>query len=168
MAYSFRPLAMADMADAARIYNRCVMQSTSTFHIKPRTEAQMAAMLLCPEGPFASYALTGEEGLIGYCALVPFSSREAYAVTAELSLYLDPEKRGRGYGQAMLDFLEQEAVRRGFVSLMARICTENTASIGLFEKNGYKRAGFYEKVGFKFGKLLDVAAYQKVLGRENG
>ena len=164
MAYAFRPLSMGDMADVTRIYNHYVDHTTITFHIAPRTEGEMAAMLIHPDGPFGAYTLAEEGTMMGYCALVPFSSREAYAVTAELSLYLEPEARGKGYGQAMLDFLEKEAAARGFVSLMARVCTENTASIGLFEKNGYKRAGFYEKTGYKFGKLLDVVAYQKVIG----
>lgn len=165
MAHAFRPLSLDDMADVTRIYNHYVEHTTVSFHTAPRSEAEVSAMLLYPGGRFGSYALTEEGKLIGYCALVPFSSREAYAITAELSLYLSPEVRGRGYGQAMLDFLEKEAGDKGFVSLMARVCTENTASIGLFEKNGYKRAGYYEKVGCKFGKILDVVAYQKIIGQ---
>ena len=166
MKYAFRPLTMDDMPGVTHIYNHYVVHTTTTFHTAPRTEAEMSAMLLFPEGPYASYALMEEGNLVGYCALVPFSRREAYAVTAELSLYLKPEARGNGYGQAMLDFLEKEALNRGFVSLMARVTADNAASIGLFEKNGYTRAGFYEKVGYKFGKLLDVAAFQKVLKKE--
>ena len=165
MAYAFRPLSPDDMAKVTRIYNHYVEHTTVSFHIAPRTEAEVGAMLIYPGGPFGSYALEEEEQLIGYCALVPFSSREAYDITAELSLYLRPEARGRGYGQAMLDFLEKEAGDKGFISLMARVCTQNTASIGLFEKNGYKRAGDYEKVGRKFGQILDVVAYQKIIGQ---
>jgi L-amino acid N-acyltransferase YncA len=168
MACAFRPLAREDLSEAVRIYNHYVVHSTSTFHTVPRTEAQMAAMLLGHGEPFAAYALTEEGRLIGYCALVPFSGREAYTITAELSLYMDPGELGKGYGQAMLTFLEGEAAGRGFVSLISRVCADNAASVGLFEKNGYRRVGVYEKVGCKFGKLLDVIAYQKVLGRENG
>lgn len=161
----FRPLTAADMAAAARIYNHYVVHTTITFHIAPRSEEEMAEMLLAPGEPFAAYALAEGDDLLGYCGLMPFSSREAYRITSELTLYLDPACRGKGYGQAMLRHLEAEARERGFVSLMARICADNVASIGLFEKNGYVRAGYYEKVGYKFGRLLDVAAYQKILGK---
>ena len=168
MAHALRPLSADDMGDVTRIYNYYVAHTAITFHIAPRTEAEVAAMLLYPEeSPFASYALTEAGTLVGYCALVPFSNREAYAITAELSLYLTPEARGKGYGQAMLDFLEKEAADRGFVALMGRVTAENTASIGLFEKNGYNRAGYFERVGYKFGKLLDVVVFQKVLKKEN-
>lgn len=166
MTYTFRPLAAGDMADVARIYNHYVTHTTVSFHIAPRTKGEMTAMLLHRGEPFGAYALIEEGKWIGYCALVPFSGREAYAVTAELSLYLEPEARRKGYGQAMLDFLENEAANKGFVSLMARVTAENTASVGLFDKNGYKRAGYFEKVGCKFGKLLDVIAFQKVLKKE--
>lgn len=163
MAYEFRPLCGDDLTDAARIYNHYVTHTTITFHIAERTEEEMAAMLLFDEGPFAAFALTEEGRVLGFCGLIPFSSREAYQVTAELSLYLEPNCRRKGYGQAMLDLLEREARDRGFVSLVARVCADNVASIGFFEKNGYKRAGYYEKAGYKFGRLLDVAAYQKIL-----
>lgn len=164
MTYAFRPLAMGDMADVTRVYNHYVTHTTVSFHIAPRTEEEMTAMLLHLGVPFGAYALTEVGKWIGYCALVPFSGREAYSVTAELSLYLEPDARRMGYGQAMLDFLEKEAAKKGFVSLMARVTAENTASVGLFAKNGYKRAGYYEKVGYKFGKLLDVIAFQKIIG----
>ena len=167
MAYAFRPLNTGDMADVTRTYNHYVAHTTVSFHIAPRTEEEMAAMLLHSGEPFSAYALAEEGEWIGYCALVPFCGREAYAVTAELSLYLKPEVRGKGYGQAMLDFLEKEAAKKGFVSLMARVTAENAASVGLFENNGYKRAGYFERVGCKFGKLLDVIAFQKVLKKES-
>ena len=147
MSYAFRPLSADDMRDVTRVYNYYVTHTTITFHIAPRTEDEMTEMLFYPEGPFGAYALTEEGKWIGYCALVPFSNREAYVITAELSLYLTPDARRKGYGQAMLDFLEKEAMEKGFVSLMARVTAENTASVGLFKKNGYKRAGLFEKVG---------------------
>ena len=168
MAYTFRPLAMDDMADVTRLYNHYVAHTTISFHIAPRTIEEMMAMLLHLREPFGGYALTEEGAFIGYCALVPYSGREAYVITAELTLYLVPEARRRGYGQAMLDFLEQEALKKGFVSLMARVTAENTASVGLFKKNGYRQAGYLERVGRKFGKILDVIAFQKVLKKENG
>ena len=167
MAYAFRSLNTDDMVDVTRIYNYYVAHTTVSFHMAPRTKEEMTAMLLHPGGPFGAYALTEGGNLAGYCALVPFSAREAYAVTAELSLYLEPDVRRQGYGQAMLDFLENEAAKKGFVSLMARVTAENTASVGLFGKNGYTRAGYYEKIGCKFGKLLDVIAFQKVLQKES-
>lgn len=164
---AFRPITAADIEDATAIYNHYVTNTTVTYHIAERTEAEVAAMLLRDRGPFACFALTdGQDHLLGYCGLTPFSSREAYDITAELSLYLAPGERRKGYGQAMVEYLENEARKRGFVSLTARISADNAASVGLFEKNGYRRVGYYEKVGYKFGRFLDVAAYQKILGGE--
>ncbi len=47
--------------------------------------------------------------------------------------------------------------------LVATICGENAASIGVFAKNGYEKCAHYKEVGQKFGQLLDVVAYQKIL-----
>jgi L-amino acid N-acyltransferase YncA len=49
--------------------------------------------------------------------------------------------------------------------LMATICGENDKSIRLFEKNGYFKCAHYKEVEEKFGELLDVVAYQKILYR---
>ena len=48
----------------------------------------------------------------------------------------------------------------GFHTLIALITEENTASLRLAEKTGFKRTGALEEVGFKFDRWLNVAIYQ--------
>ncbi|WP_394325579.1 GNAT family N-acetyltransferase [Methanosarcina barkeri] len=47
--------------------------------------------------------------------------------------------------------------------LIATICGENSKSINLFVRNGFSKCAHYKEVGEKFGQLLDVMAYQKII-----
>jgi RimJ/RimL family protein N-acetyltransferase len=63
--------------------------------------------------------------------------------SAEISIYLDPDQRGRGLGPATLAAgsawigVAREQVTR----LTAVISDENAASLRAFEKAGFRRAG---------------------------
>jgi phosphinothricin acetyltransferase len=90
-------------------------------------------------------------------------NREAYDETADVTVYLKNGYTGRGIGSLAIKFIEEYAVRQKIHTLVAGICGENTASIRLFEKNGYRRCAHFKEVGMKLGRRLDVVAYQKNL-----
>ena len=46
---------------------------------------------------------------------------------------------------------------------MGIITAENESSVKLFERMGYEKCGHFKQVGEKFGRILDVVAYQKLL-----
>jgi phosphinothricin acetyltransferase len=70
---------------------------------------------------------------------------------------------GRGLGGRGAQFIEDVAKSNGIHVLVATICGENEASIRLFERNGYEKCAHFREVGKKFGRWLDVVAYQKIL-----
>lgn len=51
----------------------------------------------------------------------------------------------------------------GVHAVVSRICTENEASLALARKQGYFEVGVLREVGSKFGRLLDVAIFEKLL-----
>jgi phosphinothricin acetyltransferase len=110
-----------------------------------------------------SYVVMHGEEVCGYCFISPFKNRDAYADTAEVTVYLRPGFTGKGAGGLAVDFMEGEARQRGFHCLIAVICAENGPSIRLFEKKGFQRCAHYREVGRKFGRLLDVVVYQKII-----
>ncbi|MCK9207197.1 MAG: GNAT family N-acetyltransferase [Salinivirgaceae bacterium] len=69
----------------------------------------------------------------------------------------------KGIGKVALLHLEQKAVETGIRNLIAIISGDNSGSIHLFEKMGYSKCAHFKNVGEKFGKVLDVVAYQKEL-----
>jgi len=121
--------------------------------------------ILLPNYPrFGSWWVSLDGAFAGYVILARYKPRQAYDGTAELTIYLDPSMTGKGIGRACVEFLEARAAERGFHALLAIICAENEASIRLFKAAGYWECARYREVGLKFGRLLDVVSYQKILG----
>lgn len=145
------------------IYNYYIQNTTATFHIQPVTLDEMRRIVFYSDPRFKTYLIFDHDQLCGYCILARYKEREAYSITAGASLYLHPEFTGKGIGSEALKFLESLARQNGFHSLIGGICLENTASIKLFEKNGYTKCAHYKEIGKKFGRLLDIVNYQKIL-----
>lgn len=145
------------------IYNYYILNSTATFHYHPLTLAEMREILFFEDPKYTSYAILDGDDLCGYCILCSFKKREAYAISAEITIYLKPEAIGKGLGSQAIQHIEAVAETRGIHSLIAIICGENASSISLFKRNGYHQCSHYREIGQKFGRFLDVVCYQKIL-----
>ncbi len=99
--------------------------------------------------------------VVGYGAYGTYRGRGGYRLTVEHSVYLLPDAQGRGAGKALMQRLIEIAKQRGMHAMVAVIDAENTLSIRLHEKFGFKSAGMLPQLGIKFGKWRDQ--YQMVL-----
>jgi len=113
--------------------------------------------------------MVAEEGnvVIGWASLSEWSDRRAYADTAEISLYVKEEHRGKGTGRILLETIILEGEKAGLHSVVARIVAGNDVSVHLHESVGFENVGTMREVGRKFGRLLDVIVMQKVYPCEN-
>ncbi|MBN1381808.1 MAG: N-acetyltransferase [Deltaproteobacteria bacterium] len=107
-----------------------------------------------------------DDTVVGWTALIPVSNRRVYSGVAEVSLYIAAAYRGRGIGSSLLEALIQNSEKAGIWSLQAGIFPENTASLGLFKKNGFREIGRREKVGKMLngdhaGKWRDVTLLER-------
>lgn len=73
------------------------------------------------------------------CGVIRFDFKESQVATAEVDIYVDPRKQGRGIGTRMLELGEQwiEANTRA-AALKARILADNEASIRMFQGRGFR------------------------------
>lgn len=162
----FEVMNEAHLPQVLEIYNYYILNSTATFHYHPLTLSEMREILFFEDPKYTSYVILDGEELCGYCILCPFKKREAYNISAEITVYLKPEAAGKGFGSRAVQHIEAVAQSRGIHSLVAVICSENSVSIKLFERNGYRQCAHYREIGRKFGRLLDVVSYQKILPGE--
>jgi phosphinothricin acetyltransferase len=84
---------------------------------------------------------------LGWGALSPTSSRCVYAGVAEVSIYIGDQYRGKGIGKTLLTELVRLSEENGFWTLQSGIIKENSASIELHKKCGFRELGIREKVG---------------------
>ncbi len=149
--------------DALDIYNHYIINTNVTFHTHSLSKEQMYELVFFNSHKYMAYVILSDGTICGYVILGPYKKREAYAGTAEVTIYLKPEYSGKGIGSKALKFIEDFAKSHDIHVLIAVICGENAKSINLFAKNGYCQCAHFREVGRKFNKWLDVVAYQKIL-----
>jgi L-amino acid N-acyltransferase YncA len=97
----------------------------------------------------------------GWAALTPYSNRQVYAGVAEVSVYVAAAARGQGVGAALLSALVAESAKQGIWTLQAGIFPENTASIRLHERFGFRVVGTRERIGCMDGRWRDVVLMER-------
>src|SRR5690349_4692658 len=70
---------------------------------------------------FSRLVARSNEGIIGWAALSPVSSRRVYAGVAEVSVYVSAAARGQRVGYTLLNRLIAESERHGVWTLQAGI-----------------------------------------------
>ena len=91
-------------------------------------------------------AIEGER-VVGWVALSPFSSRTTYAGVAWLSVYVAPEAQGRGVGRQLVEAVIAASEEAGIWTLVSGIFPENTASLTLHDRAGFRRIGVQRRLG---------------------
>jgi L-amino acid N-acyltransferase len=153
----------ADLEGITEIYNDAVLTTTATFDTEPRLPEAARAWFDAHGGRFAILVADARGVVAGWASLSMWSDRSAYDGTAETSVYVRREYRGRGIGRALEEAIIEQARTSRFHTLIARIAAESTESLGLHEGLGFARIGTMKEVGRKFGRLLDVHMLQKML-----
>jgi L-amino acid N-acyltransferase YncA len=152
-------------AEIAAIYAHHVKVGTASFDsVGPSAEVWAAKIGNINQRGWPFVVATDAERVIGYAYATQFRDRPAYAHTCENSIYVHPDAVGRGVGSALMAALIERATKAGFREMIAVIGGGEPASIALHAKAGFRHAGRMEKVGLKFGRLLDTVYMQLSLG----
>ena len=153
----------ADQPRIREIYNYEVLHSTATYDTKERTEAEQRAWF-AHHGAAHPVLVAERAGVItGWASLTPWSDRAAYSRSVEVSVYVALEWRRRGIGRLLLRALVDAARERGHHALLARISSDNTASIDLHAALDFEVVGTLKEVGVKFDRILDVTIMERIL-----
>lgn len=151
------------------IYNYEVVNGTATFDLQPKTlaermqwfeehQTEMHPLLVAEISPEQASDTSPIQSIVaGYATLSSYRPKEAYASTAELSLYIAPACRGRGVATALMHAILQAARECPELHMVVSVITGgNAASIHLHEKFGFTHCGTLREVGFKHGAYRDV------------
>lgn len=166
-----RAAAKADLPGILDIYNDAVLNTTATADYEVQSMTARAEWLATRQRLGLAVLVAEEEGqVVGWSSLSPYQPRYGYRFTAEDSVYIAADWRGRGVGKLLLSALVDESRGAGLHSLIAKIDCQNTASIRLHTGCGFEQVGLLKQVVYKFDRWLDVAYLQLMLdgGEPNG
>ena len=160
--FAIKRAKLDDLNAITEIYNEAILTTDATFDTEPKTDAEQRAWFANhgPKNPILVAEL--DNVVVGWASLSEWSERRAYSDTAEISLYVKQEFRGRGTGRRLLEGIIEEGEKVGLHTVIARINEGNKGSIRLHEGVGFEHIGVMREVGQKFGKLLDVCLMQKI------
>ena len=118
------------------------------------------------------YLVLEEDGRIeGYAYAGVFYDRAAYDHSCEVTIYLDRNSHGKGYGRLLYGELEKLLKARGIINLYACIAdpvVEDeylTSNSEQFHAHlGYVKNGEFHKCGYKFGRWYNMIYMEKIIG----
>lgn len=159
-----RKAAEHDLSAIKDIYNYAVLNTTATYDINPRDDKYFADMLSEHTGKYLLAVYEDNGDIIGYVALSRFSRRDAYDITAELSVYVKADCQSKHIGTQLMEYaLSYAQTENRFLTIVSLITSDNEHSIYLHKKFGFEFGGKIKNAGFKFDRLLGVDIYYKNL-----
>ena len=158
-------IATVEDAEAiARIYNEGIADRIATFETEARTPAQVASALTDKGDRYPTVVVERAGTVVAWAGAGAYRSRPAYAGVAEHSVYVARAARGTGAGRAALEGLCRAYAERGFWKIVSRIFPENTASLQLHERCGFRVVGVYQRHGRLEGVWRDCVIVERLLG----
>ena len=154
----------ADAAVIAAIYNEGIADRIATFETEPRTAEQLAKQLADKGDRFPTMVVERDGQIVAWAGAGAYRARPAYAGVAEHSVYVARSARGTGAGKAALEALCRAYAERGFWKIVSRIFPENTASLALHERCGFRVVGVYQRHGKLEGQWRDCVIVERLIG----
>lgn len=147
------------------ILNDVILTSTALFDYRARTADHMLSWFKAKElGRFPVIGAVAPDGtLAGFASYGTFRAWPAYKYSVEHSVYVHRHHRGQGLGRELMQRLVARAGQQQYHLMVAGIDAGNAASIALHAALGFAHAGTISQAGYKFGRWLDLAFYQKLL-----
>jgi L-amino acid N-acyltransferase YncA len=102
--------------------------------------------------------------VLGWAALSQVSTRYVYRGVSEVSIYVAARARGRGVGIALLAALVAESEKNGIWTLQSVIHADNSTSIRLHQRAGFRIVGRRERIGWLNGRWRDTVLMERRSG----
>ena len=147
----------SDWEEVRSIYLEGIATGDATF------ETDAPSWVKWDEAHLQSARLVMRDGdrILGWAALSPVSKRNVYRGVAELTVAVTESARGQGVGRALLETLIDESENNGIWTLQASIFPENTASVKLHLRCGFREVGKRERIGMLNGVWRDTILFER-------
>ena len=137
------PMTEHDAAAVLRIYQTGMDSGVASYEtVAPTWDAFDTARL-----PAHRYVAVRGDDVVGWVAVSQVSNRPVYAGIVEHSVYVDPSAHRLGVGLLLLQAIIASTEAAGVWTIQSGVFPENTASLRLHEKAGFRVIGVRQHPG---------------------
>lgn len=161
-----------DAEEILAIYSPYVENTAVSFEYEPPAIEEFRDRIRNTLEKFPYLVAVSDGEIIGYTYAGQFHPRAAFLHSAELSVYLRQDMRGKGIGRKLYSEMEKLLKAKGFINLYALVAYADEEdeyishdSVIFHEVMGYKTVGKCNKCGFKFGRWYDMLYMEKFIGQ---
>jgi L-amino acid N-acyltransferase YncA len=158
-----RAARFADLSAIREIHNQGIVDRVATLDTEPHTmqETRRWFHQHGPRHPVLVAETAGE--ITGWATLNTFNSRTVYQYVADLSVYIERQRRGQGIGTILLQAISALGRELDYHKIVLSAFPFNTAGMQLYERHGFTTVGIYKEMGQLDGRWVDTIIMEKLL-----
>ncbi|QNK63100.1 N-acetyltransferase [Pedobacter sp. PAMC26386] len=159
---SYRNATPSDLESIVSIYNSTIFSRMVTADTEPVSiESKIKWFEQHSPDKHPLWVIENEnKEIIGWISFQAFYGRPAYNGTAEISIYLDENQRGKGLGKKVLSYSLEKCTELGIKTILGFIFSHNEPSLKLFRYFGFEDWGTLPNIAVLDGEEKSL----KILG----
>lgn len=168
---SIRSANPEDAKELLKIYAYYVTDTAISFETEVPSEEEFKLRIEEVLKSYPFIVACKDDEILGYAYLHSFVGRKAYELSAETTIYLNPDKKKMGIGRKLYSVLEDIAKAQNITNLYSCIGYVdkedeylNNNSVQFHEHIGFRMVGKFENCGHKFGRWYHMVWMEKIIG----
>ena len=160
-----------DAKELLKIYAYYVTDTAISFETEVPSEEEFKLRIEEVLKSYPFIVACKDDEILGYAYLHSFVGRKAYELSAETTIYLNPDKKKMGIGKKLYSVLEDIAKEQNITNLYSCIGYVdkedeylNNNSVQFHEHIGFRIVGKFENCGHKFGRWYHMVWMEKIIG----
>lgn len=137
------------------------IDTLTTFEYELPSKEEFTQRIVEISKDYPYLVLEDNNKIIGYAYAHRFQQRAAYSWNTELSIYLDKNQTGKGYGRKLYSVLIEILKLQEIRNIYALITEPNEGSKKLHKTFGFNKSGIFHKTGYKNNAWIDVELWEK-------
>ena len=169
---SIRSANPEDAKELLKIYAYYVTDTAISFETEVPSEEEFKVRIEEVLKSYPFIVACKDDEILGYAYLHSFVGRKAYELSAETTIYLNPDKKKMGIGKKLYSVLEDIAKAQNITNLYSCIGYVdkedeylNNNSVQFHEHIGFRMVGKFENCGHKFGRWYHMVWMEKIIGK---
>mgnify|MGYP000849437957 FL=1 len=168
---SIRSANPEDAKELLKIYAYYVTDTAISFETEVPSEEEFKLRIEEVLKSYPYIVACKDDEILGYAYLHSFVGRKAYELSAETTIYLNPDKKKMGIGKKLYSVLEDIAKAQNITNLYSCIGYVdkedeylNNNSVQFHEHIGFRMVGKFKNCGHKFGRWYHMVWMEKIIG----